>query len=131
MVMALTWAFSAAAYDCPAFADQEWTFTGHLVNRIFPGPPDFESVSSGDEPVTRWYLELSWPACFAEFHDLSRLQLAFNPEEVARYGQFLGKEIRVTGRLTEGSGAHSTALVVNVTSLDALRRQDRDGSAYD
>jgi hypothetical protein len=128
ILTALAWASGSAAYDCPRFASQEWTFTGHLVNRIFPGPPDFESVSSGDEPVTRWYLQLSWPACFAEFRYLDRFQLALSPEEVARFGQFLGKEIRVTGSLTEGLGAHSTALVVNVTRLDALRRQDRDAS---
>jgi uncharacterized protein DUF4431 len=129
MLLGLIWASSAAAHDCPAYASQEWTFTGHLVNRIFPGPPDFESLSSGDEPLTRWYLQLSWPACFAEFRYLDRFQLALNPEEVARYRQFLGKEIRVTGSLTEGSGAHSTELVVSVARLDPLRRQDRDGSA--
>ena len=113
----LFWASSVAADECPAFADQEWEFTGHLVNRVFPGPPDFESVTSGDQPVTRWYLQLSWPACFAEDRYVTRFQLALDPQQVERYRRFLGKEIRVTGTLSEGRGVHTTALVVNVTSL--------------
>jgi hypothetical protein len=121
LLVGLAWVSAAAAYDCPAFAGQEWELRGHLVNEIFPGPPDFESVSSGDEPVTRWYLQLSWPACFAGYRYLDRFQLALSPEEVARYRRYLGEEIRVTGTLTKGLGAHGTALVVNVSELDPLR----------
>lgn len=124
MLSALIWASSATAHECPAFASQEWEFTGHLVNRIFPGPPDFESVSSGDEPLTRWYLQLSSPACFAEYRFVSRFQLVLDPEDVARYRKLVGKEIRVTGKLAEGKGAHTTALVVNVTNVALLRRND-------
>jgi hypothetical protein len=124
MLSALIWASSATAHECPAFASQKWEFTGHLVNRIFPGPPDFESVSSGDEPLTRWYLQLSSPACFAEYRFVSRFQLILDPEDVARYRKLIGKEIRVTGNLAEGKGAHTTALVVNVTNFALLRRND-------
>lgn len=124
MLSALIWASSATAHECPAFASQEWEFTGHLVNRIFPGPPDFESVSSGDEPLTRWYLQLSSPACFAEYRFVSRFQLVLDPVDVARYRKLIGKEIRVTGNLAEGKGAHTTALVVNVTNVALLRRND-------
>ena len=120
-LLSLIWASGSAADECPEFASQEWQFTGHLVNRITPGPPDFASLSGGDEPVTRWYLQLSWPACFAEYRYLTRFQLALDAEEVARYRRFLGKEIRVTGTLAEGTGAHTTALVVNVTSLSGSR----------
>jgi hypothetical protein len=124
MLSALIWASSATAHECPAFASQEWEFTGHLVNRIFPGPPDFESVSSGDEPLTRWYLQLSSPACFAEYRFVSRFHLVLDPVDVARYRKLIGKEIRVTGNLAEGKGAHTTALVVNVTNVALLRRND-------
>ena len=125
-LLALVWASSSAADACPAFAGQEWEFTGHLVNRVFPGPPDFESVSSGDEPIVRWYLQLSWPACFAEDRHVTRFQLALDPEEIARYRQFLGKEIRVVGTLSEGSGVHTTALVMDVIDLESLRSMARD-----
>jgi hypothetical protein len=121
MLLALIWAPTSAAHGCPPFSGQEWTFTGHLVNRIFPGPPDFESLSGGDEPVTRWYLQLSWPYCFEGYQYQSRFQLALDPAEVAEYREFLGKEIRVTGTLTKGSGAHTTALVVNVSGIEPIR----------
>jgi hypothetical protein len=43
------------------------------------------------------------------------------PEELDRYRQFLGKEIRVKGTLEEGvPGRHTTPLVVNVSSLVRL-----------
>jgi len=117
MLLALAWIPHAAAHSCPSFADQEWEFTGHLVNRIYPGPPDYKSVTSGDEPIVRWYVQLAWPACFAEYRDMSRFQLALTPEEVDRYSQFLGKAIRVTGTLVEGSSGYTTSLVMNVSGL--------------
>jgi hypothetical protein len=112
---------SSAAGECPPFAGREWEFRGHLVNLVYPGPPDYESVTSGDKPVTRWYLQLQWPACFAEYRHLTRFQLALKPEELDRYRQFLGKEIRVKGTLKEGvPGRHTTPLVVSVSSLVRL-----------
>ena len=123
MFMALIWTVSPATGVCPNFTAQEWEFTGHLVNRIFPGPPNYESVTSGDMPVTRWYLQLRWPTCFAEYGRLTQFQLSLKPGEVDRYRQFLGEEIRVTGTLEEGvPGHHTTPLVVNVSSLVRLGR---------
>lgn len=122
MFLALIWTSGAAAGECPSYAGREWGFTGHLVNRVFPGPPDYESVTSGDQPVVRWYLQLPWPACFAEYRHLVRFQLSLNAEEVERYRPLLGKQIRVKGTLEEGApGRHDTALVVNVSHLDRLR----------
>ena len=125
--LALTWSSSSTAGDCPPFAVQEWEFTGHLVNRVFPGPPDYKSVTSGDKPVTRWYLQLPVPACFAEYRYLTQFQLALTPEEVERYRPLLGKQIRVTGTLEEGvPGLYTTSLVVKVASLIRLDWKDRD-----
>ena len=123
MFLALIWTSVSAAGECPTFTGQEWEFTGHLVNRIYPGPPNYESVTSGDKPVTRWYLQLPWPACFAEYRHLTKFQLSLTPQEVDRYRQFLGKEIKVKGTLEEGvPGLHTTSLVVNVSSLSRLGR---------
>lgn len=124
MFLALIWTSAAAAGECPTFTGREWEFTGHLVNRIYPGPPDYESVTSGDKPVTRWYLQLPWPACFAEHRNLTKFQLALTPEEVDRFRQFLGQEIMVKGTLEEGvPGLHTTSLVVKVSSLSRLGRE--------
>jgi len=118
VLFALTWSSISAASSCPSFAGRQWEFIGHLVNRIYPGPPDYQSVTSGDEPIERWYLQLTWPACFAEHRDLTRFQLDLNQEEVDRYRPFLGKQIRVKGTLEEGEpGRYTTALAVRVSSL--------------
>jgi hypothetical protein len=125
MLFALIATTNYAAGVCPSFLGREWEFTGHLVNHISPGPPNFKSLSSGDNPLTRWYLQLPWPACFAEYKFLPRLQLALKPEEVERYGQFLGKQITVKGTLAEGvAGRDTTSLVVNVSSLVLFSTRD-------
>ena len=124
LLVPLIWTASNAA-ECPTFAGREWEFTGHLVNRVSPGPPDYESVTSGDEPVTRWYLQLPRPVCFAEYRYLTRLQLVFGPEELDRYRHLLGKQIKVNGTLVEGvPGRDTTSLVVNISSL-VRREQER------
>lgn len=123
MFLALIWVSSSDAGECPTFAGREWEFTGHLVNRIFAGPPNYESVASGDKPVMRWYLQLPRPACFAEYRYLTKFQLSLTSQEVDRYRHFLGKEILVKGTLEEGvPGLHATSLVVHVSSLSGLGR---------
>jgi len=123
--LALAWSSLSAAGTCPSYAGREWELTGHLVNRIYSGPPDYESVTSGDQPIVRWYLQLAWPACFDEHRYLTRFQLALKPEEVDRYRQFLGKQITVKGTLAEGvPGRDTTSLVVNVSSLVLFSTRD-------
>jgi hypothetical protein len=114
----LLWTSISTAYECPSFAGREWEFIGHVVKSVSPGPPDYESVTSGDEPVTRWYLQLPAPACFAEHRYVTRFQLSETPQEVDRYRKFLGRQVRVKGALERGSpGRHTTSLVVRVSSF--------------
>jgi hypothetical protein len=123
LLLPLLWTASNAA-ECPTFAGREWEFTGHLVNRVFPGPPDYESVTSGDEPVTRWYLQLPSPVCFAEYRYLTRFQLVFGPEKLDEYRHLLGKAINAKGTLDEGvPGRDTTSLVLNISSLVRRERE--------
>jgi hypothetical protein len=124
MLLPLIWPSTSAADFCPPYAGQQAVFTGHLVNRIFAGPPDYESVTSGDAPITRWYLQLPWPACYAEYRYLPRFQLVFEPEELDRYRPLLGKQVTVKGALQEGvPGRHTTSLVIDVTSVARWERE--------
>ena len=121
MLLLLVWTPGSVAYECPDFAGREWDFVGHLVANTFPGPPDYESVTSGDEPVSRWYLQLPYAACFSEYAHQTLIQLSLQPEELEKYRQFLGKQIRVKGTLEEGvPGRHTTPLVMKVSSLARL-----------
>jgi hypothetical protein len=117
-LVTLLMAVKAHAYACPTFAGHEWDFTGHLVNRVYPGAPDYESVTSGDEAVTRWYLQLAWPACFAGYDQLTRFQLILTPEQIEQYRPYLGKQITVKGTVEKStSGRETTALVIRVSNL--------------
>jgi hypothetical protein len=120
LILPLIWGSTCAVAECPTYAGHEWEFTGHLVNQVFPGPPDYESVASGDKPITRWYVQLRWPVCIEEFRHLTLtlFQLSLEPEEMESYRHLLGKEITVKGTLEEAvPGRHTTPLVVNVSSL--------------
>jgi len=68
--------------------------------------------------MTRWYLQLAWPACFSEYRQLTSFQLVLTPEEIHEYRGLLGKQITVKGTLAEGTpGRDTTSLVVRVSSL--------------
>ena len=121
MILLLVWTPGSVAYECPDFTGREWEFVGHLVANTFPGPPDYESVTSGDRPVSRWYLQLPYAACFAEHAHQILFQLMLEPAEFGKYRPFLGKQIRVKGTLEEGvPGRHTTPLVMKVSSLSQL-----------
>ena len=121
MFLLLVWTSGSVAYECPDFAGRDWDFVGHLVAATFPGPPDYESVTSGDKPVRRWYLQLPYAACFSEYAHQTLFQLSLEPDEFKKYQQFLGKQIRVKGTLEEGvPGLHTTSLVMKVSSLAQL-----------
>jgi hypothetical protein len=125
MLLPLMWSSGSAADRCLPYAGQEQELTGHLVNRIFPGPPDYESVTSGDKPITRWYLQLSWPVCFAEYRYMTRFQLLFDPGELDRYQALLGRQVTVKGDLVEGlPGRHTTSLVIDVASIERWERDE-------
>ena len=47
---------------CKAYEDSS-TVTGKLSRRTFPGRPNYESISSGDERETGFYLTLQQPIC--------------------------------------------------------------------
>ena len=120
-LLLLTWTPGSVAYECPDFAGRDWDFVGHLVANTFPGPPDYESVTSGDRPVNRWYLQLAYAACFSEYAHQTLFQLSLEPEEFEKYRQYLGKQIRIRGTLEEGvPGRHTTPLVIKVASLSKL-----------
>ena len=120
-LLMLTWTPGSVAYECPDFAGRDWDFVGHLVANTFPGPPDYESVTSGDRPVSRWYLQLAYAACFSEYAHQTLFQLSLGPEEFEKYRQHLGKQVRVKGTLEEGvPGRHTTPLVINVSTLAKL-----------
>ncbi|MFJ3485601.1 DUF4431 domain-containing protein [Pseudomonas sp. NPDC090202] len=51
------------ASECNQYEPADATLSGTLTRQVFPGPPGFEDVVSGDEPQVGFYLSLAEPLC--------------------------------------------------------------------
>lgn len=109
-------------------------FTGRLSHHIFPGPPGYEDVRSGDAPEPAYILTLRQVTCVNAEGDqelervrLNRIHLRLderNPASRAAYRdlrRFIGRDVAITG--TDGFGAntghHRAPLVLTVTGVAA------------
>jgi hypothetical protein len=54
---------AAQGGDCLSYEPAPVTLTGKVTRKVFPGPPNYESVKAGDEPEVAWLLQLSKPVC--------------------------------------------------------------------
>ncbi|MCH4560970.1 DUF4431 domain-containing protein [Mesorhizobium jarvisii] len=82
---------------------------GQLTYRIFPGSPNFEDVTSGDEPEPAYILRLDSPICLtgdefvSEENQFSTVQISGTPATQALLRSLVGKEVGV--RLSDQAGA--------------------------
>lgn len=90
---------------------------GTIERKIFPGPPQFESVADGDTPETVWLLKLDRPACVsADPNDRSginaavgttaRIQLLLTEAQYKAYANRVGQHAILTGKLFGAVTAH-------------------------
>ena len=130
---AASWCGGAAA-ECLRYGDM--TLTGRLVQQIYPGPPEYESVTGGDEALVIWILQLdrgvciagadsSYPAAYSERE--IQLMLGADPyartDRYAAYRHLLGKEITVTGRLLAGGGKYDKRFVLAAEDINRARKR--------
>jgi hypothetical protein len=91
---------------------------GTIVRHTYAGPPDYESVTKGDEPRTVWVLQLDERICVEANARYPReliqleIELALTPEQYGRYRQLLGQKVRVTGELQHGGANYQKRLVI-------------------
>jgi hypothetical protein len=128
LLTAAAWSPSLAA-DCLYYGDVG--LTGRLVQQTYPGPPDFESVAKGDEPLVIWILQLDRATCivsadssYSSTYNEREIQLVLGNDpyaRTARYAQYrhlLGQRIAVTGRLLPGGGKYEKRFVIAVRAID-------------
>jgi hypothetical protein len=103
---------------------------GTLVRQTYPGPPDYESVTKGDEPRIIWVLQLDVRTCvysdstYTIRYGEREVQLVLDSAQYAQYRKFLGKQLIVSGELIRGGARHEKRLVLVVnemTKAPALR----------
>lgn len=104
---------------------------GVIVKKIFPGPPEFESIEKGDRPDTHWILKLSRPVCVngdpkSEINteaetNIKSIQLIIM-EDDGRYKQLLSHKVAVTGTLFHAhTGYHRTKVLMEVVSIRPVK----------
>lgn len=131
LALLTSWSGSIAA-DCLRYGVV--SLTGKLVQQTYPGPPDYESVTKGDEPLVIWILQLDQGICVAGAE--SNYPIAYSEREIqlvlgadpyarsdpyAQYRHLLGRSITVTGRLLPGGGRYHKRFVVAPDEISRAR----------
>jgi hypothetical protein len=105
---------------------------GRLENKIFPGPPNFEDVQTGDTPEPAFILQLHKPICVRgdewslpgrRFQDV---HLVADSIRSSNLHELVGRDVEVS--LEEQYGAHTghhrAPLVANVIAVRSARAEE-------
>src|SRR5688572_28123980 len=104
--------FSAASpthaidYSCLQYGANR--LVGTLVRQTYAGPPDYESVTKGDEPLVIWLLQLDERVCVDASSRYPReptqieIELALTVDQYEQYRPLLGRKVVATGELIHG-----------------------------
>lgn len=120
-----------AASQCVTYGTA--SLVGTFVRQTYAGPPDYESVTKGDEPRVIWVLQLEERACVYSYSYTStygerEVQLVLDSDQYAHYEDFLGKRLIVTGNLIRGGAKHEKRLVLIVSEMQ--KATTANSSAY-
>jgi hypothetical protein len=89
------------------------SLTGRVVRQTYAGPPDFESVTKGDQPIVIYLLQLDYTLCIVESQLLAQntreVQLEWRAGDPAA---LLGKKVTVIGELIRGEARHDKRVVM-------------------
>jgi Domain of unknown function (DUF4431) len=98
------------------------TVQGILLQRTFPGPPNYESIQTGDRPETYWFVALDQPACVAAdpkdqdgspaVSSVERIQLVVTAEQYRAQANKVGRHVIVSGQLFGAISAHHKSPVL-------------------
>lgn len=111
----------AVEYSCLQYGPMK--LVGTLVRQTYPGPPDYESISKGDEPRVIWLLQLDERVCVSASSRFPReptqieVELALTPDQYRQYRQLLGQKIVAAGELIHGGANYQKRLVLTAAEL--------------
>ena len=116
---------------CLSYEPVVVNIAGSLERKTVPGPPNYESVRSGDRRETYWFVKLSRPVCVGEDEkepDLNpakkgvgSIQLVLSRDGYAAYKELVGKRVMVSGTLFGAiTGHHHTPVLLTVRTLSAV-----------
>jgi Domain of unknown function (DUF4431) len=100
-----------------------------LVQRVFPGPPNYENTDTGDAPDVQWLVTLSTPACVngkasSELNTeaesgIKEVQLVIEPNGLEAMRSLPRQNVRVTGTLFHAHTAQDITLVRHESAIPA------------
>lgn len=117
---------SMPADTCLPYEPKSVTISGVIIRETQPGPPNYESIADGDEPITFWYLKTAQPYCLpatSEFMEggvsgVTEFQLVLDADQYEAYRSLVGRKVTVTGTLYLGhTGHHFKPILINVKEL--------------
>lgn len=95
------------------------SLSGTLVRQTYPGPPDYKSVTSGDQPVVIWVVVLDQAICVVDSNRRlpkesyqREVQVVLEAAQYEQYRNLLGKKVTVTGTLLHGHADYKWLLIV-------------------
>jgi hypothetical protein len=117
----------AHASECNQYEPADATLSGTLTRQVYPGPPGFEDVVTGDEPQVGFYLSLSEPLCMTgnqneadvNVEDNETLvQLVLQATDYDNLRPYLDQPVVLNGTLFGAvSGFHHTQVLMQQVQL--------------
>ena len=99
------------------------TLTGTISRRVYPGPPNYESIKRGDEAEPVLLLHLQRPLCTLQSReyparkDVREIQVLASDAEFKRGERLAGRRVTVTGTLTgPDMGYHHREVLIDATN---------------
>ena len=122
------WGQTAAKSKCLSYEPAVAKFSGRLVRKAFPGPPEYKSTRTGDKAEIFWLLRLDRPICVSEDKDqpdsnparadIRELQLVVPNGFYPRYRSLVGQHVSISGTLFgEHTIHHRTSVLLTVKTL--------------
>lgn len=116
---------SSVGSQCLDYEPSIVELTGTIKRVVFPGPPNYESVTEGDEPELYWVFYLDSEICVNgdpknDFNTaetkIKSLQLLIGSYN--KYRHLLGQKVTVKGILTHSfTGHHHTPVMLGVKDI--------------
>ena len=119
---------SASAQQCLEYGPTV-SLSGTMRSKVFPGPPNYESIKRGDRRETAFILSLATPTCTTAGNpanivdvaetDIRDVQLVITkPSDWKLVKRLLGKPVVLTGTLFHShTGHHRTKVLLTVAEL--------------
>lgn len=100
------------------------SLTGTVVRQTYAGPPDYESVTKGDQPQVIFVLQLDRNVCVVdpdpryprEYYE-REVQLVSGVASGLPFQDLLGARVIVTGTLLHGGARYDKRLVLAATEI--------------